>query len=163
MSYSPSTIANFFIKKYSDTNDLTPMKLIKLTYIAYGWYMAITDGNKKLVSEQPQAWDLGPVMPSLYHNLKKYGASKVNEPIDETNSDIIRDEDVSFLEKIWSIYGQKDAIYLSAITHTKDTPWSEIYPKGYNLEIPDTLILQHYKSKLKKPEVENNHVVEQTI
>jgi uncharacterized phage-associated protein len=162
MPYSPSTIANFFIKKYCDTNDLTPMKLIKLTYIAYGWYMAITDGNKKLVSEKPQAWDLGPVMPSLYRNLKKYGASKVTEPIDETNSDVITDEDASFLEKIWSVYGGKDAIYLSAITHTKDTPWSEIYPKGYNLEIPDSLILQHYQSKISRPEVESIEIVKHT-
>lgn len=58
--YNPITIANYFIKKYQEDDKLTPMKLIKLTYIAYGWYLALRNGEK-LVSEKPQAWDLGPI------------------------------------------------------------------------------------------------------
>jgi uncharacterized phage-associated protein len=151
MPYSSTTIANYFIKKYSDKGNITPLKLIKLVYIAYGWYLALKENQEQLVSEKPQAWINGPVFPNLYHNIKNYGKSIIQEPINIAISDNpISDEDSKFLDRIWQIYGEShDGIYLSAITHTEDTPWSEVYPKGYNLEIPDTLIYQHYKSKIK--------------
>lgn len=149
MAYNPSTVANYFIKKYSQGGDLTPLKLIKLSYIAYGWYLALTDNTKKLISEKPQAWELGPVFPSMYQNLKVFGKSPVTDPIRIETADEISDEDADFLDKIWGIYGSKGGSYLSAITHTPDTPWSEVYPKGFNLEIPDDLIFKHYKSKMK--------------
>lgn len=149
MPYSPITIANYFIKKYSENGNLTPLKLIKLSYISYGWYLALSENSKKLISEHPEAWDFGPVFPTLYHKLKPYRKSPVKEPIDIQTNDIISDEDAKFLDKIWELYGSKDGIYLSAITHTPGTPWSDTYPKGYNLEIPDTLIYDHYQKKIK--------------
>lgn len=150
MSYSSITIGNYFIKKYAEKGNLTPLKLLKLVYIAYGWYLALKNIDEPLVSEKPQAWANGPVFPNLYHNIKQFGKSPIKEPINNIIVDNpILDEDSKFLDRIWEIYGEKDGIYLSAITHTPDTPWSETYPKGYNLEIPDGLILQHYKSKIK--------------
>lgn len=147
--YNPITIANYFIKRYSqDDNSLTPMKLIKLSYISYGWYLAMSNGEK-LISEKPEAWDLGPVMPTLYHNLKKYGGKKVSEPIsDNLVSETISDKDAKFLDFIWKKYQNFTGIQLSAITHTEGSPWSEIYPRGYNLVIPDELIKKHYDVKL---------------
>lgn len=147
--YNPVTIANYFIKKYDTDELLTPMKLIKLTYIAYGWYLALSDGEQ-LVNEEPQAWDLGPVLPTLYHSLKQYGGSKVKDPIPvkRDNKDKITDEDADFLDFIWRNYGEHSGVELSAITHTKGSPWSEIYPKGYNLKIPKDLIKKHYKEKM---------------
>lgn len=146
--YSPATIANYFIKKHSDDQQLTPMKIIKLVYIAYGWYLALTNGDE-LVSEEPKAWDLGPVMPSLYNQLKSYGGSKVTDPISLKDKDEeISNSDATFLDFIWNKYGDYNGIELSAITHTKGTPWSEIYPKGSNLVIPKKLIKEHYESKM---------------
>ncbi|MDQ7960378.1 Panacea domain-containing protein [Flavobacterium lindanitolerans] len=116
-----------------------------MAYISYGWYLSIT--GKSLVDEKPQAWDLGPVMPSLYRNLKMYGGSKVDHPIpmlSGSENEVISDEDANFLDFIWRKYGNYTGVYLSAMTHTKGTPWSEIYPKGSNLEIPDYLIKEHY-------------------
>ena len=151
MSYSSITIGNYFIKKYSEKGDLTPLKLIKLVYIAYGWYLALKNNTETLVSEKPQAWANGPVFPNLYHNIKQFGKSNIKEPISSISLDKpISDEDSKFLDRIWEIYGENhNGIYLSAITHTPETPWSETYPKGYNLDIPDDLIFQHYKSKIK--------------
>ena len=36
MSYSPTTIANYFIEKHSKDGELTPMKLLKLTFLYLG-------------------------------------------------------------------------------------------------------------------------------
>jgi hypothetical protein len=154
MTYNSITIANYFIKKYGENGRITPLKLIKLTYIAYGWYLALNDNKVRLINEKPEAWRHGPVFPNLYNRVKEYGKSDIKDPIDVVLSDTpITDDDALFLDRIWEIYGKNhDGVYLSAITHTADTPWSEIYPKGYNLEIPDDIIFEHYKSKVKPKE-----------
>lgn len=149
--FEPSAIANYFIKNHSNDDNLTPMKVIKLVYIAYGWYLALTDG-KRLVNEKPEAWNLGPVFPSLYHSLKKYGSLKIKDPIPLNGIGYgtkIKDDSIKkFLDIIWEAYGEHNAIYLSSITHTEDTPWSQVFPSGFNVTIPDDLILDHYKDKL---------------
>jgi uncharacterized phage-associated protein len=150
-SYSPSVIANYFITGYGDGENLTPMKVIKIVYISYGWFLALTNG-KRLVNEKPQAWNLGPVFPSLYHSLKKYGSLHITEPIPLTygeSPEKITDKTIKkFLDIIWRAYGKYDAITLSSITHTEDTPWSEVFPSGFNVTIPDSLIQKHYQLKL---------------
>lgn len=148
MLYSPSTVANYFVKRYSKLGALTPMKLIKLTYVSYGWYLALTDG-KRLLNESPEAWDYGPVFPTLYESLKKYGKVEVNEPIPYTSTEIISSEDAAFLDKIWEMYGDFDGVYLSALTHKDGTPWSETYIAKANIKIPDALIRAHYEPMLK--------------
>ncbi len=150
MPYNPTTIANYFIKKYADKGNLTPMKLIKLTYIAYGWYLALTDKKERLTDELPLAWDFGPVFPSLYESLKGYGGSVIKEKIpNRVDDDTIKPDDKKFLDKMWNLYGRYDGIYLSALTHKKDTPWKKVYAKGTNAVISDDDIFEHYKEKLK--------------
>ena len=70
--YQSLTISNYFIQKLHETgHPVTAMKLIKLVYIAHGWYLALNEG-KSLINEAIQAWKYGPVIHSLYHKLKKY-------------------------------------------------------------------------------------------
>ena len=155
MSYNLTTIANYFIKKYSDKGNLTPMKLIKLTYISYGWYLALTDKTERLTDELPLAWDFGPVFPSLYESLKGYGGSVIKEKIpNRVDDDTITADDKKFLDKIWNLYGRYDGVYLSALTHMEGTPWKKVYSKGANAVISDDDIYKHYKEKL-KPEATN--------
>lgn len=159
--YHPILIANFFVKKGIDVGEpITQMKVQKLVYISHGWYMAAT--NRPLISSVVEAWKFGPVIPELYHALKAYG----NEPI--TNLILIgsqsfqrilneirdiKDEDRQFLEKVWSIYGKFTAIYLSELTHQKDTPWDKVasscdYELPMNKDIDNDLIKEHYYSLL---------------
>lgn len=150
MAYNPTTVANYFIDKYSKTGNLTPMKVIKLTYIAYGWYLALTNGKSRLLDENPIAWDFGPVFPSLYSSIKQYKKEKITEKIPNAVKDEkISSEDEKFLDKIWDVYGRFDGIYLSALTHNEGTPWRKVYQKNTNAVISDHDILDHYKTKLK--------------
>lgn len=126
------------------------MKLIKLTYIAYGWYLALTDKKERLTDELPLAWDFGPVFPSLYESLKGYGGSVIKEKIpNRVDDDTIKADDKKFLDKMWNLYGRYDGIYLSALTHKEGTPWKKVYAKGANAVISDDDIFEHYKEKLK--------------
>jgi uncharacterized phage-associated protein len=148
--YLPAHIANYFLWQADEDkiNDITPMKLVKLVYFGYAWYYAVF--NKKLFSEKIEAWRYGPVVPSVYHEFKRF-ASK---PIDlfsvdsslvtgEITYPVIGKEDkdtIQLLGAVWNIYKSKDGIELSRITHENGSPWHHTYAQGINNEIPDELI-----------------------
>ncbi len=55
--YLPSHIANYLIwraRREGLEETMTPMKLIKLVYFCYAWYLTVYD--KKLFSEAIEAW-----------------------------------------------------------------------------------------------------------
>ena len=77
-------IANYFIElAHKDNIDIRPLKLMKLVYIAHGYILALldkpTDGAKL---EKVEAWQYGPVFPSVYYSFKQYGGN----PIDKTTT-----------------------------------------------------------------------------
>lgn len=147
---SPLAIANYFIRKAAEANiPLSPMKLIKLVYIAHGWYLALA--GKPLLREPIEAWKYGPVIPSLYHSFKAYG----NNPLpliaatDTTISDNEHEDIRRLLDRVWESYSKFTPLQLSTITHQSDTPWSQVYdPRQRHTVIPDELIRQHYQNKL---------------
>lgn len=125
---SPECIAKYFILRATDDGELiTPLKMQKMVYFAYAVYLLQKKGKDKLFQEKIEAWPSGPVVPSLYRKLKKYGSS----PIKETFADIsIKD----FLKKYSSIKDLLDEVYdkcqslsafqLVAITHNEKS-WLE--------------------------------------
>lgn len=172
--FRPNLIANYFIKKSLDSGTpVTPMKLLKLVYIAHGYYLAITGDD--LINEAVQAWKFGPVIPSVYHKFKIYGNDRVTATVDYdtpawSTSPFEKGSQVSdlsilpvnaklLLDKIWDIYGKMDGIQLSNLTHQPDTPWDQIWKlygeKGNrHVPIPNELIKSHYKQLL-QPQLEN--------
>lgn len=149
MSYSAARIANYFIEKSDYT--ITPMKVLKLVYIAHGWCLAITDSP--LIDEPVEAWRYGPVIRNLYDGFKRYG----NQPITELAQYLYEEENISqecskLLDKIWGIYGDYTGVQLSNLTHKKGTPWDKIWKqheaRADFYKIDDELIKNYYK-KLK--------------
>lgn len=149
-------VANFFIKKSLATGiPVTPMKVVKLVYIAHGWYLGLT--GEPLIAEGVQAWKYGPVVPSIYYYFRDYGGNQINQPAHTgrpygqvvyyslANSDL-----EPFLNKIWEVYGKFSGVDLSAMTHQKGTPWDEAWnalggKEKMELVIPNNLIKDHYQ------------------
>ena len=130
------------------------MKLIKLTYIAHGWYLGLFD--EPLLGEAVYAWKYGPVIYSLYRDFKKYKDSQISElysPSGENNYPL-PDKDIDqFLDTIWNVYAAYDGIGLSSLTHQKGTPWDIIWNEegGKHKEdavINNNLIKKYYKEKI---------------
>lgn len=154
--YSPITIANFFIQEYGRENDITPMRLVKLVYISHGWYLGLT--NNPLIDENPEAWQYGPVIPSVYHHYKSFKSSPIKNALQFNNPcDEISEEDQRFLRSVWEAYKNYSALDLSAMTHQVNTPWfitwhnlsQNKFTLGINnKQISDNLIRDHYKQKL---------------
>lgn len=153
---NPLAVANYFIQKSFDTGkELTPMKLVKLVYIAHGWHLALTD--KPLINEAIQAWKYGPVINSLYHKFKPYGNEQIAKTEDEYKglqliTPNVNETRKEFLDKIWEVYGNSNGIELSSLTHQPSTPWDIVWNRqggkdGKSVIIPNDLIKLHYKEK----------------
>jgi|688.fasta_scaffold138291_2 uncharacterized phage-associated protein len=155
--YTSSAVANFFLDKAKKQQiGLSPLKLIKLVYIAHGWALALTE--HQLFDEQIEAWQHGPVIPSLYHEFKNYGSRPIKEPaveFDFTTGEMVKPkipenaEIVTILDKVWDVYHTCSAVQLRGLTHQANTPWSECYQKGMkHLVIDNDKIKSHYQELL---------------
>lgn len=158
-TYDPVAVANFFIQKSLDTGiEVTPMKLLKLVYISHGWSLGLL--NEPLIDEAVEAWTYGPVIPSLYQELKQYGRERITKLISSfhwnalmrgQSTPIVPEEDsrtCALLDNVWNAYGDKSGLYLSAITHKPATPWSMTQPNGI---IGQDIIKEHYRLLAKNP------------
>lgn len=170
-SYTPSHVANYFLALSNhESNPLTVLKLLKLCYFGYGWHLGVF--GERLFDEPIEAWSHGPVIPSLYHEFKKYGRSPITvrsaslEIRDRTRGkskagyDLVfpsipkRDERAhSTLAWVWKTYSPFDAFALSNLTHRKETPWYKIHggkPERYGEQIPPNLIARHFRALLRE-------------
>lgn len=121
---------------------LTPMELIKLTYIAHGWMLGLY--STPLIRDEVEAWKYGPVIPSLYHKTKKFGS----KPVTDRLSRFPKELDVyerSLVDQVFCKYGKLGGMALSALTHENGSPWEQIWDGTYADPIPDDLIEHHYK------------------
>jgi uncharacterized phage-associated protein len=154
MLHSPKSIANYFIDIATNNSHLlTPMKLQKLVFYAMGWFAGYT--GKPLVDEAVEAWQYGPVFPSLYHEFKTFGSSPIkrkacelNEDFDDVEVPAPADPDVrKFLDNIWNSYNKYTGIALSEMTHAIGTPWERTWSASQgvrNVSIPFEVIKDHF-------------------
>lgn len=78
MSYDSRTIANHFIALAEiEGRTITPMTIQKLVYLAHGWSLGLFD--EPLIDDTVEAWEYGPVIPSLYNAFKKYGNNPITQ------------------------------------------------------------------------------------
>lgn len=151
MAYDASTVANRFIELAAAQNKkLTPMQLIKLSYIAHGFSLAIH--KRPLLDESVQAWKYGPVIPSLYKRLKRYGSSAVTEQVKVWGfgtPEQLADDDRQLIDAVYEKYGTLSGVQLSHLTHRPGTPWAETYePNVYGADIDNAVIRTHYATLL---------------
>ena len=133
MSYFAVSVANSIIKlaKARNITDLTPMKLQRLMYFAQFWY--VKKFNKFLINDWFSRWEFGPVIPSIYHQLKYCGSNPVNNYIwllSANNEAVVymiaNDDDRAWqlLDKVLNKFGNLDGFELSAITQRDSSAWS---------------------------------------
>lgn len=147
-TYTASNIANYMLAcSFIEKIPISPMKLIKLVYIAYGWGLVFL--NKKLFNDDIEAWQYGPVIPSIYHEFKRFG----KEPIDEMSIsmneitgdlsvnriDLKEGDDISkLLNLVWTYYRNYSALELSDLTHQEGSPWfNAVKNNGYRSVLND--------------------------
>jgi len=148
-TYDALTIADAMLKIGKRKGEaMTPMKLLKLVYIAHGFSLAVL--NRDLFQNRIEAWKYGPVIPDLYQATKQWGRGEIPLELVGDEANLPVDEEVGeFLEEIYGKYGHLNGIQLSYLTHQSGTPWDRVYSQNIrNAEIPDGLIKEHYQGML---------------
>ena len=166
MGYGAGAIANEFLDLAEGEGEaLDAMKLQKLVYLAHGYHLAIT--GSPLIDEFVEAWRFGPVIPSLYHQFKSFGASPIAarakgyephqgagrfvectlEQFPQQNHEFTR----KLIRRVWGTYGPLTGVQLSNLTHQPGTPWHDTMEKAKRegrvlkgLDIEPELIRSHF-------------------
>jgi len=157
-------VANYFLDLGDqDGVPLSPMKLQKLLYYAHGWYLALMD--KPLLDESVEAWPWGPVIPSIYHEFKRFGSDPIYDErclnvvpgpgtkLTWTRPALLADVERSVLDKVWSVYKGFTAIQLSNMSHQPGSPWQTTWDLNdgkRSVDISDDVIKSYFKTMMKK-------------
>lgn len=117
-------VANYFLSKKS----MSPKKLQKIVYYAYGWTLALLNEDIKaldnrLFNEPIEAWVHGPVVPELYQKYKNYGWQNI-EKIDENQDELFSEDVKDVLSQVWEVYGGYTANELESIS-CNEFPWKK--------------------------------------
>jgi len=147
--YSAKTIASYFLALGArDGVPIDPLKLQKLVYMAHGWSLVFR--KTPLIVEPIEAWRYGPVIPALYSEFKRFGASPITQNGQESGPAINLDQQTkSLLETVWEKYRTLSPIQLSVLTHEPGSAW-DMVRRGGGLSpwggstIPNGLILDEF-------------------
>ena len=123
----------------------TNLELQKILYVAHMIHLGTYGGP--LVKGDFEAWELGPVHPTLYHHVKRYGAAPV-ERIRCSTEPIPEGTERSIMETTYDALVSKTSSQLVAITHWDSGAWARNYVTGERRrKIPLQHILDEYSER----------------
>lgn len=135
---------------------MSNMKLQKIVYFCHADVLAAT--GRPLIDQTFEAWEYGPVIPSLYTEFKIFGAGPITGRATKFNPatcirEVASDCNLGGLEKIVSQsferYVRYSASALSNLSHSENGPWAAALARfergshrGRNIE--NELIERHH-------------------
>ncbi len=128
---------------------VTNLVMQKLIYLAHMVWLGTH--HEPLVNGNFEAWDLGPVHPTLYHHVKFFGSSPVQNIFSNCSDMPDRMARVSGLDHFTEKWAD-NAPKLIAITHSETGAWASFYSSGKRqVIIPDDAIRQEYERRARQP------------
>ena len=157
---NPSQLAKIATYYINDKGDrVSNKKLQKILYYVEAWNMV--HFGTPLIKEDFEAWVHGPVLPSLYRELKELGYNDLsiidneNGSVDSRINEIAKINQLSNdqLDLIYSVlnkYGGLSAFQLEMLTHS-ESPWIEARGnkaphESCNTVIPKSRMKEFYSS-----------------
>ena len=131
MSHSALSVAKVFVSlARKERRFLSNMQLHKLIYFAFGHHAGIY--GQALTHELAEAWHFGPVFPSVYEALKRYGTEDVSgafsppaaEPL-RFVANVTEPRDLELIETVWHVYKHYSSQELALIVHAPSGPWAQ--------------------------------------
>ena len=154
--HSAILIGDYLIAK--SNGNLSPLQILKLTYISHGYTLAID--RKTLIEDRVEAWPYGPVIPTLYEQLKDFGAMLVTRlsychtkvmdapRLEERKSFLYKEleQNKPILDKVLETFGPLSGQDLIEITHKTGSPWDQCYVQGErHTPIPNQITRRYYE------------------
>ena len=141
---------------FQNGDTITNLKMQKLLYYAQAWYMVNNEGTP-LFSDEIQAWQYGPVVPSVYQFFKEYNSYPIDCSVTKEDIAIIGEHERDFLDEFAIEYFSMSATELVSMTHN-EAPWKRAYEKGSNTKIDTMDMYKFYKAMYENSKKETANV-----
>lgn len=121
MAYNVLDIANKILAKPNSEYEelISNMKLQKLLYYMQGFHLAYF--GTPLFDDRIEAWQYGPVVPSVYDHFHKYKSQGIKPESEKIIT--LSEEEEHLFDEVYKVYGEYSAIGLMNMTHS-EFPWS---------------------------------------
>lgn len=159
--YTAIDIANFFVDMKNSTPEdyTTNLGVNKLVYFAQGCSLA--RNGRPLFSDEIQAWDLGPVVRSVYDAFSPCGSRPISSVCGAYSPNLFSPDDLELLMDVFNYFGQFTPYALVNMTHEQGTPWREVYVRGQNNPISTEQMKAYFINHPLQPA--NYHIPSETV
>jgi uncharacterized phage-associated protein len=128
---------------------VTNLQLQKLIYMAQMMYMG--RNSERLADADFEAWDYGPVEPTLYHKVKMFGSEPIEDVFSRARFFANDDPRRSVLVEVCDNLLRKRPGELVDVTHWTGGAWAKHYVPGTSgIPIPDDDIVLEYRDRLRR-------------
>ncbi len=128
---------------------VTNLQLQKVLYLAQMVHMGQNEGQR-LADANFEAWDYGPVEPTVYRKVRMFGSSPIQDVFTESRKFKDGDARRAVLEQVCDDLLPRRAGELVEITHWKDGAWARHYEAGTRgRPIPDADIVAEYHDRIR--------------
>ena len=143
MAYSALDIAKYVINyEHSQGREVSNLRLQKLLYFIQA--KVLMETGEPCFEDEMQAWDFGPVVPSVYYKYKIFGAMDIfTREVETTN---IASNIIGFISSILEYCRTYPTYQLVEITHQQD-PWKFARARGSKAIISTNSIKEYFLSK----------------
>lgn len=130
--------------------NVTNLQLQKILYIIHMIYAGRHNGER-FIREPFEAWDYGPVIPSLYRKARMFGNKPIADIFTFAKPVLPPAEDQIIQEGCEHLLSKAPA-QLVAMTHAEGGAWARNYvPKALGRVIPQEHILEEYIRRIGQP------------
>ena len=124
--------------------NLSNLQMQKILYFAHMIHLGRRDAP--LIDETFEAWEYGPVMPSLYRKIKFFGSDKVID-IFPSQADAKGREETEIIREVADFFKDKKPHDLVTIAHHPKGAWAKNYNSlRRNIKIPNADIQEEYNN-----------------
>ena len=156
--YDPRAVANSMLDEADRRSiKITNLALQKLLYFAHGIHLK--QGKGPLVSGYFEAWQYGPVHPSVYRAFKHNGSEPISiravkqDPLTGKISELPNLTDIAIIDLITDVvrqFGRMSPARLVELSHAKNSPWHAVVDKAgtdvaFGMRINNDIIMERFQ------------------
>lgn len=144
--HSATSVAEYILAKYAEKDvSLSNLKLQKILYFLQAEFLVRTE--KPLFLDEIVAWDIGPVVPSVYKKYRIFGGAGIPFRPKIAQFSFSRKEKAVIDEIVFSTLNYSASQLTEMTMHQK--PWLDAYEHAVGTEIPTEKIKNFFQELLK--------------
>lgn len=141
-------VANYLVERLERDYPATIHKLNRLVYLAQA--EAVTTTGEPLFEDRIEAWQCGPVVPTVTHAFGEWGDTEIAEPIEHVE---VKPDAARLIGSVAEKYGSLSAFDLVSLVRRPGGAWARVYAPGREAEITSDAIRASADADASRPEL----------